>query len=163
MKARRSSKSEIRTGTLTFAAAMVAAAVLPLLTWAQGSVPSPEDTDTAVGCLRTINTAEVTYASTYNKGYSANLKYLGEPPKGGKPSATAAGFVDKSLTSGKKSNYIFTYKAGKPDKDGKISTYTVTARPAKWAKGVKSFFTDQTGIIRWTDENRAPKASDAPA
>src|SRR3954464_14218412 len=31
----------------------------------------------AVGSLRTINTSEVTYASTYNIGFSADLKSLG--------------------------------------------------------------------------------------
>ena len=34
----------------------------------------------AVGSLRTLNTAEVTYATTYNTGYSATLGDLGPPP-----------------------------------------------------------------------------------
>ena len=31
----------------------------------------------AVGSLRTLNTAEITYATTYNTGYTANLRELG--------------------------------------------------------------------------------------
>jgi hypothetical protein len=64
------------------------------------------------------------------------------------------------LTNGKKNNYVFTYEAGRPDATGKITAYTVSARPAKWQSGVQSFFTDQTAIIRGTNENRAATASD---
>ena len=31
----------------------------------------------AVGSLRTLNTADVTYATTYNTGYAAYLSYMG--------------------------------------------------------------------------------------
>jgi len=123
------------------------------------SPPSEAEESTAVACLRSINTAEVFYYKEYKKGFSPTLTSLGMPPEGTKPSASAAGLLDNSLTGGKKNNYVFTYKAGRPDA-GKISTYTVTARPAKWQTGVRSFFTDQTAIIRGTDENRAPTASD---
>ena len=41
----------------------------------------------AVGSLRTLNTAEVTYASTYNSGYAAALSYLGPPATGANPTA----------------------------------------------------------------------------
>jgi prepilin-type N-terminal cleavage/methylation domain-containing protein len=43
----------------------------------------------AVGSLRMINTAETTYASTYNLGYSPALWNLG-PPTSGSPTAAAA-------------------------------------------------------------------------
>jgi hypothetical protein len=62
--------------------------------------------------------------------------------------------------SGRKCNLIFKYKVGSRGADGKINTYTVTAQPVLWKKGVKSFFTDQTGTIRWTDQDRPPRASD---
>lgn len=161
MKVEPTRRSWIASEILTIALSFMIAQTVPASAWAQESsaVPSEEDTDSAVGCMRTINTAEVTYASTYNKGFSPTLKSLGEPPKGVKPSASAADFVDESLAGGKKSNYVFNYKAGKPDKDGTIGTYAVTARPVKWSKGIKSFFSDESGVIRWTDENRAPKAA----
>ena len=38
----------------------------------------------AVGSLRTLNTAEVTYSTTYNTGYSATLADLG-PGTAGRP------------------------------------------------------------------------------
>jgi len=124
------------------------------------SPPSEADQSSAVGSLRSINTAEVIYYKQYQKGFSPTLVSLGVPPEGTKPSASAAGLLDSSLTNGKKNNYVFTYEAGRPDATGKITAYTVSARPAKWQSGVQSFFTDQTAIIRGTNENRAATASD---
>ena len=124
------------------------------------SPPSEADQANAVGSLRSINTAEVFYYKQYNKGFSPTLFSLGVPPNGTKPSGSAAGLLDNSLASGKKNNYVFTYEAGRPDATGKITAYTVSARPAKWQSGVQSFFTDQTAIIRGTNENRATTASD---
>ena len=124
------------------------------------STPSEADQANAVGSLRSINTAEVFYYKQYNKGFSPTLFSLGVPPNGTKPSGSAAGLLDNSLASGKKNNYVFTYEAGRPDATGKITAYTVSARPAKWQSGVQSFFTDQTAIIRGTNENRAATASD---
>jgi hypothetical protein len=124
------------------------------------SPPSEADQANAVGSLRSINTAEVFYYKQYNKGFSPTLFSLGVPPNGTKPSGSAAGLLDNSLASGKKNNYVFTYEAGRPDATGKITAYTVSARTAKWQSGVQSFFTDQTAIIRGTNENRATTASD---
>lgn len=47
----------------------------------------------AVGLLRTLNTAEFTYASTYGKGYSATLGYWGSPPPASRPIQTMQGLV----------------------------------------------------------------------
>ena len=122
--------------------------------------PSEADRDEAVGCMRTINTAEVYYEKTYKKGYSPTLEALGEPATGEAVSASRAGLIDLSLSGGKRNGYVFQYRAGKPDAAGNIKTYTATARPMKWQKGVWSIFTDQTGKIRWTDEDRAPTSKD---
>ena len=51
----------------------------------------------AVGSLRTLNTAEVTYSVTYNTGYTPTLGYLGPPAAGVNPVATAAGLIDSVL------------------------------------------------------------------
>ena len=54
----------------------------------------------AVESLRTITTAEVTYASTYGTGYT-NLATLG-----------ISGMIDTVLSNGKKSGYTFTAVPG---------------------------------------------------
>src|SRR2546428_10388950 len=47
----------------------------------------------AVGSLRTLNTANITYASTYNTGYSSALSYLGPAAGGGLPTGLGAGVM----------------------------------------------------------------------
>jgi hypothetical protein len=121
--------------------------------------PTEEEQEGAIGCMRTIVTAEEAYAGTYNQGYSPSLGALAEV-EGKAPSASAAGLIDTSLGSGKRKGYIYTYRPGPKDAQGQIRTYTVTARPMKWQKGVLSVFTDQTGVIRVTKENRAANGKD---
>jgi len=122
----------------------------------------PADQAAAVGCLRSIVTAETYYSKHYSTGFSATLASLGVPDVGVQPSASAAGLLDNSLTSGTKNDYVFTYTPGAKDSNGKISSYAVTARPVTWKTGMWSFFTDDSGVIRWTDQNRDPKATDGP-
>jgi type IV pilus assembly protein PilA len=121
-----------------------------------------DDQKSAVGSIRSINTAEVYYGREYKKGWSPTLASLGVSPDGGKPSAAAAGLLDNSLTNGKKRNHVFTYKAGTPDASGNIKTYALSVRPVKWHPGHWNFFTDESGIIRGTQENRAATVDDPP-
>ena len=81
----------------------------------------------AVGSCRTINTALITYASTFNTGYSGTLLALG--PGASPPTASAAGLIDSVLAAGNKSGYGFVYTAGSIV-GGRINTYTITAIPA---------------------------------
>jgi prepilin-type N-terminal cleavage/methylation domain-containing protein len=61
----------------------------------------------AVGSVRTLNTAEVTYASTYpDLGFTCTLANLG--PGGGTASSTSAGLIDNVLAAGVKSGYTFS-------------------------------------------------------
>jgi beta-lactamase regulating signal transducer with metallopeptidase domain len=122
----------------------------------------PPDQASAIGRLRSIGTAEWYYNSHYPGGFSSTLASLGVPPKGVKPSASAAALLDNSLTSGTTGGYIYTYTPGPKDSSGKTVTYTVTAQPVAWKKGMHSFFIDQTRVVRWTDQDRAPTAADAP-
>lgn len=123
-------------------------------------VPHIDDEPCTVGSLRTINLAEVYYAKEYGNGFSPTLAAMRTPPKGTKLSAEAAGVIDDQLADGRKCNFIFKYKTGARGAEGKINTSTVEAQPVMWGKGVKSFFTDQTAVIHWTDQNRPPRASD---
>ena len=117
----------------------------------------------AVGCLRTINTAEETYRATYKKGYSPTLKALAPPSNGAPASPAAAGLIDDVLASGRKTGYTFTYTPGPVNSAGQITTYSVTAVPSdptctQWGR----HFTDETGIIRQTLDNRPATAQDPP-
>jgi hypothetical protein len=133
--------------------------------WTRVGAPQPalgtmsQNEAAAVGSLRTINTAEVVYASTYGLGYSKTLSQLGPPP--GTPNADAAKLLDRELASGTKNGYMFTYRAGPSDAQGKIKKYTVVARPTAYGRtGHYSFFTDQSGVIRGTSRDREATAND---
>jgi len=101
----------------------------------------------AVGSLRQYNTAEVTYASTFNIGYTVALSYLG-PVIAGQPTSLGAGLVDSLLASGVKSGYVFVYSSSVADPDGKVNAYQITATPTGSASGTIYYFTDQSGVIR---------------
>ena len=114
----------------------------------------------AVGSLRTINTAAITYASTYNTGYCADLAYLG-PGTSTTPTASEAGLIDSVLASGVKSGYTFTYTPGSVV-GGRIDTYTLTAEPTTpGTTGTNYYFTDQSGVIR-QNSTGAATATDSP-
>jgi type IV pilus assembly protein PilA len=113
----------------------------------------------AVGSLRTINTSCVAYSTTYNIGYPANLIDLGPSST---PSSTAADQVDSVLASGTKSGYVFTYAAGTPDAAGNINQYSISAVPVSpGVTGQRTFYTDQSGVIR-ADANGTASAISTP-
>lgn len=110
----------------------------------------------AVGSLRTINMAAATYASTYPAaGYPASLSHLGTS---GAASSASADLLDRVLASGTKSGYTLVFKG-----DGNLPStgYTVTANPiTPNTTGQRSFFTDQSGIIRASTNGTADANSE---
>jgi prepilin-type N-terminal cleavage/methylation domain-containing protein len=111
----------------------------------------------AVSSLRTVNTAEVSYATAYpNTGYSTDLVSLGPGsgnvscPSSG-PSATGACFIDSVLASGTKSGYTFTYGAAQgASGSGPYVTYGVGAVPVNYNQtGVRQFCSAEDAVIRW--------------
>ena len=112
----------------------------------------------AVYALRGINVGEVTYASTYNTGFSQTLAALGPSPSGAS-TASAAGVIDSVLASGVREGYSFVYAASS-DGAGRNDAYTVNANPLTvGTTGVNYYFTDQTGVIRQQSDRPADKDS----
>jgi type IV pilus assembly protein PilA len=105
----------------------------------------------AVGSLRTINTAEITYSSTYGTGF-APLKNLGSPAGAACVAVPAtACLIDSVLTAGVKSGYTVATSA--PAALGTVAApqvaYEVSAVPlAPGQSGQRSFCSDQSGVIR---------------
>ena len=118
----------------------------------------------AVGSLRTINTCELTYLSTFNVGYSSMLSYLG-PATGPVPDSTAAGLVDSILAgsgnNSSKSGYNFVYTPTTDSSSGRVVHYTLTADPQSTATGTSYYFTDESSIIR-QNATTVATASDSP-
>ncbi len=126
----------------------------------------------ATSSLRSLNTAEITYASTYNSGFTENLNRLGAPPSGTQPSQTNADLVDPVLaamsTGGGtntfiKSGYTFTYSpVGANTSYGFIAQYQVIAEPqARGSSGQRGFYTNESAVIR-ANATTAASISDTP-
>ena len=116
----------------------------------------------AVGSMRTINTAEITYNSTFQKGYSSTLAHLKAPPSGTVASTTAAGLLDDILAGGMKSGYTFTYAPNAPDSLGYYQGYTLNGNPVvPGSTGQVYYFTDQSYVIR-TNNYHAATSTDTP-
>jgi type IV pilus assembly protein PilA len=110
----------------------------------------------ATSTMRTMNTSEVTYASTYNSGFTDNLNKLGAPSGGGQPTVNNADLADPVLSAQQagttntftKAGYAFTYTPGS-GAFGYIATYGVNADPsARGSSGQRSFFTDNSAVVR---------------
>jgi prepilin-type N-terminal cleavage/methylation domain-containing protein len=115
----------------------------------------------AVGSLRTLNTAEVTYSSTYNSGFSATLSYLEPGTNPNLPNSTAAGLIDSVLGSGSKSGYSFTYTEGTVEASGRVDGYSIVAVPINTSTGTNYYYTDQSGVIRQNSTTTAT-SNDSP-
>ncbi len=115
----------------------------------------------ALGAIRSINTACVTYASTYpDVGFPPKLDALGGADR--EPTSEHSELLDSSLTSSpyERSGYRFSYH---PVGGSPTERYTATARPIQFGTtGTRSFFTDESGVIRWTEEDREPTIDDPP-
>jgi len=115
----------------------------------------------AIGSMRILNTAEVTYSSSYGQGFTSTLAQLG-PPASGPVSLAAAGLIDSVLAGGAKSGYSFSYAPALPDAAGRYNGYNLTGSPITPGQtGTAYYFTDQTHVIRGNMTATA-SASDSP-
>jgi len=113
----------------------------------------------AVGSLRTIATAAITYSEQYGHGFPASLPALG-PSSNGTASADAADLLDDALAGGTKYGYVFSYEASSTHADGVLDTFRVTADPtAPGTTGERHFYIDQTGAIRYQEDGPANENS----
>lgn len=109
----------------------------------------------AVGSLRSINTAAVSYSSSYGIGYPASLSDLAPSAS---PTSTSADLIDSVLATGIKSGYSFSYSPG-TGSGGLVTTYSITATPlAPGSSGQRGFFTDQSLVIRVNTSGTASSA-----
>jgi type IV pilus assembly protein PilA len=110
----------------------------------------------AVGSIRTLNTAAITYNSTYGNGFPANLTILGGT---GAVSCTNAELIDTVLAAGQKSGYNFsllgsttalTTAQSSCATKGYQEGYVATAVPQSiGTTGQRGFCSDPSGVIRF--------------
>ena len=110
----------------------------------------------AVGSLRTLNTACIAYSTSYGQFPSA-LTNLG-PVGSGTASSTSADLIDSVLSAGQKSGYTFAFTAGASNQ-----SYSITATPITAATtGQNMYYTDQSGVIRVDTSGSGASASSTP-
>jgi type IV pilus assembly protein PilA len=112
----------------------------------------------AVGSIRSINTAAVTYSTTYpSAGYPTVLSELAPAASA---TSSAADLIDSVLSGGTKSGYQFSMKqigAGTP-----ATGYSVGGDPVSPnTSGTRGFYSDQSGVIRYATGSGAA-SSDSP-
>jgi hypothetical protein len=119
----------------------------------EAELPSSPEQDrkneaSAVGTVRTLNTAEVTYASTYPAKGFAPLRALGG--NGGMADENhALLIVDELAATGRRNGYQFTVSIPSGTSPGPPSTnYFTTATPAAGHTG-RNFCGDASGVIRY--------------
>jgi type IV pilus assembly protein PilA len=128
----------------------------------------------AVGSLREIDMAAISYNTAYGNGFPPGLDTLGGL---GTTGCDHAGLIDGELASGQKNGYVFTYRliasdsTSSPPKApasgcsvaGGSAGFTVTATPVTpGVTGRSSYFTDASGVIRYEPNGGAPGADSRP-
>jgi len=107
----------------------------------------------AVGGLRTLNTAEITYAASFPAhGFTCTLSDLGGMGGGSGVTEHQAMLIDPRLASGRKNGYLFAFSGcdGTP-----ASRYSVTAVPADPTSGTRAFCSDESAVIRSSADGKA--------
>jgi hypothetical protein len=100
----------------------------------------------AVGSLRAITTAEITYSTACPKiGYASTLTELGP---NGSACPPAANQIDRVLAMGTKSGYRFTPHNSSFARQAPETGFGWNADPISPSTGTRHFFVDETGIIR---------------
>ena len=103
----------------------------------------------AVGAVRTVNTAQITFSNTYPQhGFSCALSRLGPPASGQTVGFNGADLIDSVLASGSKSGYVFSVS-----NCGTLphTIYRSDATPITVGKtGQRGFCSDQSAVISFS-------------
>jgi type IV pilus assembly protein PilA len=135
---------------------IIAAIAVPALMRARLSA----NESSAVGSVRSINTAEVSYNAAYsNLGFATTLSYLGGPAGATCVPSTSSGcFIDSSLSSGTKSGYTFALQIGSsPAVGGVTPSYSIVATPQQLGiSGMRYFCSFEDAVVRSSSGVIAP-------
>ncbi len=101
----------------------------------------------AQAILQMYFVGQLSYRFLNSKGFSSSLKMLGEKKCAGIPC------IDASIADGVENGYRFSLKPTKR-KGNMAGGFEIYATPIEYGKsGLRSFFIDETGVIRAADHN----------
>ncbi len=125
--------------------------------------PQQANESSAIGKLHMINNALLTYMNMYREiGFPSDLAVLATPPDDVESSPEHAGFLQDDFANNSfvSDGYQFTYTQRG---SGASGAFVLTARPVEFGKtGTSSFYTDESGVIRSTGEDREANVQDGP-
>ena len=116
----------------------------------------------AVASLRTLNTAEISYNSSYpTVGFAATLAALsGSGTNCAPPSSTTACLIDTTLASGTKSGYTFQLAGSGTNP---VGSYSANANPVTANQtGVRFFCSVADAVIRVGASNATCAGTETP-
>ncbi|SRR6266404_5786100 len=109
----------------------------------------PDQQASTAAALRALNTAEISYATTYEDiGYTCSLSDTGRAGNDA-PGPHGAMLIDDNLASGTASGYVFT--AYGCTGTG-VESDQLVALPAIGESEGRVFCTDKTAVIRYSDD-----------
>ncbi len=101
----------------------------------------------AITTVRSVLNAETLYVTTAGSGKYGSMATL-----------VSGMLVDTVVGSSTKDGYVFSISLGAAD-----TSFVVDARPMGFdTSGIRSFYADETAVIRYTTANSAATASDTP-
>ncbi len=111
----------------------------------EGPPPNPEAP--AISAVREVVTSQISYSNTTGSGtYADGLDLL-----------YSSNLIDSVLASGTIDGYTVTVSTGAGN-----ASFAVYVRPITYDEGSRSFFSDETGYIRYTTEDRPATVEDKP-
>ena len=141
---------------LLFVAVLIIAGLMYMMDRAVRESKGYSPEQYAISSMRHVVVSQITYSETIGgRTYADSLDLL-----------YSSNLIDSVLASGTKEGYTVTVSTGA----GKTS-FAVYARPITYdeptnrnprRRSTRSFFTDETGVIRYTAENRPATADDTP-
>ena len=106
----------------------------------------------AVSRLRTLNTAEVSYAGAFPElGFACSIAYLGGTGVE-EPTSGSAGLIDSALSSGTLDGYTFSIEncSGNP-----VDHFSISAVPDNPQIGLRAFCSDESAAIHFSEDGKA--------
>lgn len=133
--------------------ALIAAVAIPNL---QRSRMSANEA-AAAGNMRTISTGQIAYNAS---GIDATVDGVAKFATMSALGSGAPPFVDPALASGAKQGYLYE---AIPTMESNVPRFTATALPGvPGVSGIKTYFVDETGAIRFEGDGSPPTSASAP-
>ncbi len=140
---------------------ILAAIALPLLLRSRISANEAATLE----ALRTITSAETQFESSAfvdaDSDFVGDYAPLNGPNSLANPAAGTAPYIDEVLATGTKNGYTFTITVDNASVGDE--GYTCIARPVTYGRtGVRSFYLDENGVVRFETANVAPTSDSQP-